>query len=46
MNISRDLILNRFKKMDEYLQNLEEIKQKSKEEFLSNFLLYLSAQRA
>jgi len=46
MNIDRDIILIRFKKMDELIQNLEEIKDKTKEEFLSNYLLYLSAQRA
>ena len=46
MNIDRNIILNRFKKMDELIQNLEEIKKKSKDEFTSNYLLYLSAQRA
>lgn len=46
MNIDRNLIINRFKKMDELFQNLEEIKKYSKNEFQSNFLLYLSAQRA
>lgn len=46
MNIDRNLVLNRFKKMDDLLQNLEEIKKNSKKEFQSNFLLYLSAQRA
>ncbi len=46
MNIDRNLILNRFKKIDKLLQNLEEIKKYSKKEFQSNFLLYLSAQRA
>ncbi|MHA1292081.1 MAG: type VII toxin-antitoxin system HepT family RNase toxin, partial [Promethearchaeota archaeon] len=46
MNIDRDIILSRFKKMDELIQNLREIKKKSKDEFLSNYLLYLSAQRA
>jgi hypothetical protein len=39
INRDRDLVLNRFKKMDEFIQNLEEIKQESKKEFLSNFLL-------
>jgi len=46
MNIERDIVLHRFKKMDELIQHLEEIKKKNKEEFLSNYLLYLSAQRA
>ena len=46
MKIDRDLILNRFKKMDNLVDNLEEIKKKSKQEFQSNFLYYLSAQRA
>jgi len=46
MNIDRNLIINRFKKMDELLKNLEEIKKYSEKEFQSNFLLYLSAQRA
>jgi len=46
MNIDRNLIINRFKKMDELLKNLVEIKKYSKKEFQSNFLLYLSAQRA
>lgn len=32
--------------MDDLIQNLEEIKKKSKDEFTSNYLLYLSAQRA
>lgn len=46
MNIERDIVLNRFKKMDELIQYLEEIKKKNKDEFLSNYLIYLSAQRA
>ena len=46
MNIDRNLIINRFKKMDVLLQNLEEIKKYNKKEFQTNFLLYLSAQRA
>jgi len=32
--------------MDELIQYLEEIKKKNKDEFLSNYLIYLSAQRA
>ncbi len=46
MKIDRNIILNRFKQMEELIQNLNEIKKKSKEEFLSNYLVYLSAQRA
>ena len=46
MKIDRDVILTRFKKMDNLIQNLEEIKKKPKDEFLSNFLLHLSTQRA
>ena len=46
MNIERDIVLNRFKKMDELIQYLEEIKKKNKDEFLSNYLIYLRAQRA
>jgi len=46
VNIERDIVLNRFKKMDELIQYLEEIKKKNKDEFLSNYLIYLSAQRA
>lgn len=46
MKIDRNIILNRFKQMDELIQNLQEIKKKSKEEFISNYLVYLSAQRA
>ena len=46
MKIDRNIILTRFKKMDELIQNLKELKKKSKEEFLSNYLVYLSTQRA
>ena len=46
MKIDRNIIITRFKKMDELIQNLEEIKKKSKEEFISNYLIYLSTQRA
>ncbi len=46
MEIDRDIILNRFKKMDILIQNLEELKKKTPEEFISNYLYYLSAQRA
>lgn len=46
MKIDRNIILNRFKQMDELIQNLKDIKKKSKEEFISNYLVYLSAQRA
>lgn len=42
----RDVLLTRFKKMDNLIQNLKEIKKKPKDEFLSNYLLYLSTQRA
>jgi hypothetical protein len=37
MNIDRDLILNRFKKMDTLLQNLKEIKKKAKKNFYPIF---------
>lgn len=46
MEIDKDIILKRFKKMDSLLQNLNEIKKKEEEKFISNYLLYLSAQRA
>jgi len=46
MKIDRDVLLTRFKKMDNLIKNLKEIKKKSKEEFLSNYLLHLSTQRA
>jgi len=46
MEIDKDIILKRFKKMDSLLQNLNEIKKKEEENFISNYLLYLSAQRA
>ena len=46
MDIDRDIVLSRFKKMDALIQNLEEIKRKTKNEFVSNYLLYLSTQRA
>lgn len=46
MKIDRDVLLTRFKKMDNLIQNLKEIKKKSKDEFLSNYLLHLSTQRA
>lgn len=46
MNIKRDLILNRFKKMDNLIRKLEEIKKYNRQEFHANFLLNLSAQRA
>lgn len=46
MEIDRDIILNRFKKMDTLLQNLKELKKKSETEFISSYLFYLSAQRA
>ncbi len=46
MNVKRDLILNRFKKMDDLVKQLEEIKKYDRQEFQTNFLLNLSAQRA
>jgi len=46
MNIDRDIILSRFKKLDALIQVLEEIKKKPKDEFISKYVLYLSAQRA
>ena len=46
MEIDKDIILKRFKKMDSLIQNLKEIKKKEEEKFVSNYLLYLSAQRA
>jgi len=46
MEIDKDIILKRFKKLDSLLQNLNEIKKKEEENFVSNYLLYLSAQRA
>ena len=46
MIIDRNIILNRFNKMDELIEILEELKKKSKDDFLSNYLFYLSAQRA
>jgi len=46
MKIDRDVLLTRFKKMDNLIQNLKEIKKKPKDEFLSNYLLHLSTQRA
>jgi len=46
MKIDRDVLLTRFKKMDNLIINLKEIKKKPKEEFLSNYLLHLSTQRA
>ena len=45
MDIDRNIILNRFKKMDDLVKILEDLKKKPKDEFLSNYLLYLSAQR-
>jgi uncharacterized protein YutE (UPF0331/DUF86 family) len=46
MKVDRNIILNRFNKMDELIKNLEDIKKKNKDDFLSNYHLYLSAQRA
>lgn len=46
MNIDRDVLLNRFKRMDDLIKNLKDIKKIKKEEFIKNYLYYLSAQRA
>jgi len=46
IKINRDLILTRFNKLDQILENLRELKEIEKETFLSNYKNYFSAQRA
>lgn len=46
INLNKDLIISRFNKLDEYLNYLREIRANSKKEFMSNFNLFLSSQRA
>jgi len=46
IKVNRDLILTRFNKLDQLLENLRELKEITKEEFLSNYKNYFSAQRA
>ena len=45
IKINRDLILTRFNKLDKLLQILHEIKEIGREEFLSNYKNYFTAQR-
>jgi len=44
--INSNVILSRFKKLDELLLFLKQIREKSKNEFLNESLIFLSAQRA
>lgn len=37
IKVNRDLILTRFNKLDQLLENLRELKEITKEEFLSNY---------
>ena len=45
IKINRDLILTRFNKLDRLLEYLNELKEIEKEEFLSNYKNYFTAQR-
>ncbi len=46
IKINRDLILTRFNRFDQILENLLELRQIGKKEFLTNYKNYLTAQRA
>jgi uncharacterized protein YutE (UPF0331/DUF86 family) len=46
IKVNRDLILTRFNKLDQMLENLRELKELRKEEFLTNYKNYFTAQRA
>jgi len=46
IKVNRDLILTRFNKLDQLLENLRELKEIGKDEFLSNYKNYFTAQRA
>ncbi len=46
IKVNRDLILTRFNKLDQLLENLRELKEIGKDEFLSNYKNYFAAQRA
>jgi len=46
IKINRDLVITRFNKLDQLLENLRELKEMGKEEFLSNYKNYFTAQRA
>jgi len=46
IKVNRDLILTRFNKLDQLLENLRELKEIGKEEFLSNYKNYFTTQRA
>ncbi|HDZ18972.1 hypothetical protein LCGC14_1063040 [marine sediment metagenome] len=46
IKVNRDLILTRFNKLDQILENLRELKEIGKEVFVSNYKNYFSAQRA
>ncbi|KKK42870.1 hypothetical protein LCGC14_1199860 [marine sediment metagenome] len=46
IKINRDLVITRFNKLDQILENLRELKEMGKEEFLSNYKNYFTAQRA
>ncbi|MEJ2277266.1 MAG: DUF86 domain-containing protein [Candidatus Lokiarchaeota archaeon] len=46
MNIDRNIVITRFKRMDDLFQKLLKLKETPKDEFISNYLFYLSAQRA
>jgi len=46
MNLNRDVIIKRFDKLDDLLQKLNEFKKISKERFLKDTTIQLSAQRA
>ena len=46
MNLNRDMIVKRFEKLDDLLQKLNEFKKISKEKFLKDTTIQLSAQRA
>ncbi len=46
IKVNRDLILTRFNKLDQLMENLRELKEIGKEDFLSNYKNYFTAQRA
>ena len=46
IKINRDLVITRFNKLDQLLENLRELKEMEKDEFLSNYKNYFTAQRA
>lgn len=46
IKVNRDLILTRFNKLDQLMENLLELKEIGKEDFLSNYKNYFTAQRA